>query len=81
MGEISKNLVLMLAIAVIIVSSLGTWVVLNAAAQTFGGSQIPLSSSQSESNSGVVLVNVVDSEPPVHSSGPVSGMISVNVVE
>ena len=87
MGEISKNFVFILAIAVIIISALGTWTVLNAAMQTLGGSNI---ASVSENNGngqtgsdGVVLVNVIDDQgnPPISTSEPLSGRVIVNVLE
>jgi hypothetical protein len=73
MGEISKNLVLVIALIVIVVSALGTWTVLNAATSTFGGMQIPVRGEGSVAK-GVVNVNVQDGPPE-----PISGMVSVLV--
>ena len=72
MGEVSKNIVVILALIVIAVSAIGTWAVMNAAMETLGGRQIPVSGDQ-DVVGGVVRVNVGNPQPPL------SGKISVTV--
>jgi len=73
MGEISKRIIVVLALLVIVVSAIGTWTVMNAAMDVFGGSRIPVSGSQSVA-AGVVRVNVNDAPQP-----PISGRVNVQV--
>ena len=72
MGEVSKNMVVVLALIVIAVSALGTWAVMNSAMDTLGGRQIPVSGGESVAG-GVVRVNVGPPEPPL------AGQVSVTV--
>jgi len=76
MGEVSRNIVVILALVVIAVSALGTWAVMNAAMDIFQGRQIPASDQESVVG-GVVRVNVGPPQPPL--SGRVS--VTVNDVE
>ena len=57
MGEVSKNMVMVLALVVIVVSAIGTWSVMNAAIDIFSGEQVPIASESAVSR-GVVRVNV-----------------------
>ncbi|RLI98489.1 MAG: hypothetical protein DRO99_00585 [Candidatus Aenigmatarchaeota archaeon] len=45
MGEVSKSIVAVLAIAVIIVSAVGTWIVMDTTIKNFGGMEIPAAGS------------------------------------
>ena len=73
MGEVSKALVLVLALAVIVISVVGTLAVMNAAMDVFGGTKIAVAGGES-SSAGIVRVRV-NGTPP----GPISGMVSVMV--
>jgi hypothetical protein len=72
MGEVSKNIIVVLALVVIAVSAIGTWAVMNAAMDTLGGRQIPVSGGQSTVG-GVVKVSVGAPQPPL------AGQVSVTV--
>ena len=90
MGEISKNAVIVLAVAVIVVSALGTWAVLNATSSLFGGLRIPVSQPSQpiihETLRGSISVNVNGEMPPPAAPVPaapeahtMTGMVSVYV--
>ena len=71
MGEVSKNVVMVLAITVIVVSAVGTWAVMNAAMNMFGGTPVPLTRviQQTEDNvKGIVDVFVNGTIIPVSST-------------
>ena len=74
MGEVSKNMIVILALIVIVVSALGTWAVMNAAINTFAGRRIVVSGSEQTPSGGVVRVSVNDAP-----QGPITGRVTVFV--
>jgi hypothetical protein len=72
MGEVSRNIIVVLALIVIAISALGTWTVMNAAMETLSGRQIPVSGDSTVAG-GLVKVNVVEPQPPL--AGRVSVMV------
>jgi len=74
MGETSKNIIMVLALVVIVVSAIGTWSVLNAAIDVFSGEQIPVAS-QPSVNRATVRVNV-NGEPAETTAEPAIGSVS-----
>lgn len=73
MGDISKTIVVILLIATILVSVIGTWFVLN----TIDNAIVGVSSGQS-TNKGQVSVTV---ENPANYKSTASGEVSVNVIK
>ena len=84
MGEVSGNVVVVLAVAVLLVSAIGTWLVMESALDAFGGLKIPVSSSlrQSDVVKGFVNVYVNGTASSAASSeggGTLTGMVGVFV--
>lgn len=85
MGEMSKNIVAALAIAVIIVSAVGTMAVLDASTKLMSSGVIPTSMDKVDVDVGKVRVFVNGSETSGNELDPTSrmftGMVSVRVAD
>jgi len=78
MGEVSNSLIVVLAVAVIVVSAIGTWVVMDITQEALAGIKIPVLSSEKTLH-GSVAVTVNGTEIPITQNKVITGKISVIV--
>jgi hypothetical protein len=77
MGEISNNVIIVLALAVIVVSAASTWVVLDVTQEAVSGIRTSAMTSEDGSFKGYVSISVNGTVPDLESR--VTGMVSVRV--